>query len=162
MTSWEITFTSPLNSPEFLWSLGFVNYLLLFWGKKIYKTLKEWGKQVRKEERKRCVLQLALTTSYVTNIKGHFCAFNPYLICYEAFGSASCHLISHQISDDNLNSRFGICSDVIYCKQYFPDRFWTCTHTSRHTLYAQMHTDKHTCYTGNKEQLNLLSLSRMN
>jgi len=108
------------------------------------------------------MLQLALTTSHVTGIKGHFCAFNPYLICYEAFGSALRQLISYQIPGDNLNSGFSICTDVICCKQYFPDRFWTCMYTSMHGLYVQMHTYKHTHYICNKEHLILLSFLRMN
>lgn len=108
------------------------------------------------------MLQLALTTSHVTSIKGHFCAFNPYLICYKAFGSALCQLISYQIPDDNLNSRFSICTDVICCKQHFPDRSRTCMHTSMHTLYGQMHTYKHTYYICNEKQLILLSPARMN
>lgn len=117
-------------------------------GKDIIKTLKRRGGQERKEERKGCMLQLAMTTPHVTSIKGHFCAFNPYLICYEAFGSTLCQLISYQIPDDNLNSRFSTCTNVICCKQYLPDRLWTCTRTRPcpPRMYRCIHTDGHITY----------------
>lgn len=95
-------------------------------GKDIIKTLKEGEKW--KDESERCMLQLALTPSHATSIKGRFCAFSPDLICYEAFGSALCQLISYQIPDDNLNSRLSICTNIIPYKQ-IPD---ICAHIHAH------------------------------